>query len=344
MEAAEKSQRQPHVLEKDIWVVQTMAALFGASSGSDLVLRGGTSLSKAFGILQRFSEDIDVAYDIRALVPDLIETADNTGYDPIPPTRSQMAKWSRIIRSRLNDWMDAEALPVVKERMAEAGFRVLRIERQHQEIYIHYRPLFEGHAFIKPQVKIDFSGRTSGVPNSEQPIICDAAKSLPDIAMPATRVAAMAPERTFWEKAMGAHTCCLQERVRSTRYSRHWHDLICLDQSGYGFQALADPSIAEGVVHHRSVFFRARDAHDEFVDFAKAASGQIRLVPSSALRDELEKDYRLMANSGMLLGEEKSFDQLMEETAALEEKINTATAVTMAGDPVPREQLPRHRG
>ena len=97
-EASENTHRQPHVIEKDIWVVQAMTTLFDAPFGSSLVLKGGTSLSKAFGLLRRFSEDVDVTYDIRAFAPELVqrEGVDDSGYDPIPPSRSQESKWSKI--------------------------------------------------------------------------------------------------------------------------------------------------------------------------------------------------------------------------------------------------------
>src|ERR1700691_1288136 len=96
--AASTSGRPLHVLEKDIWVVWTLSALFESSFGKHLVFKGGTSLSKAYKAIRRFSEDIDVTYDIRAFAPDLVDAA---GEDALPTNKAQQAKWSKAIRERL---------------------------------------------------------------------------------------------------------------------------------------------------------------------------------------------------------------------------------------------------
>ena len=80
----------PHLLEEDIWVVQSLSVLFEAPFGRDLVFKGGTSLSKAYGAINRFSEDVDVTYDIRRFAPELVA---GTGEDALPPTRSQERRW-----------------------------------------------------------------------------------------------------------------------------------------------------------------------------------------------------------------------------------------------------------
>ncbi len=95
--AATASGRPLHLLEKDIWVVWALAVLFDSPFADHLVFKGGTSLSKAYKAIRRFSEDVDVTYDIRALVPDLVGTAP----DALPVSRSQEHRWTRTIRDRL---------------------------------------------------------------------------------------------------------------------------------------------------------------------------------------------------------------------------------------------------
>jgi hypothetical protein len=94
------SGRPPHLLEKDIWVVWSLATLFQSPFGSHLVFKGGTALSKAYNVIRRFSEDVDITYDIRALAPQLVGNAPN-GIDAIPPSRNQEKKWSDGIRREL---------------------------------------------------------------------------------------------------------------------------------------------------------------------------------------------------------------------------------------------------
>ena len=98
--AASASGRPPHLLEKDIWVVWALSALFESPLGLHLAFKGGTALSKAYKVIRRFSEDVDLTYDIRALAPQLVGE-NQTGLDVIPPSRSQEKKWSDAIRKEL---------------------------------------------------------------------------------------------------------------------------------------------------------------------------------------------------------------------------------------------------
>ncbi len=96
--AQEKVQYPVFLLDKDIWVVATLNALFNTPFSKHLIFKGGTSLSKVWRAIRRFSEDVDVTYDIRAFAPDLVAGSND---EALPPTRSQEKKWTRLIRSRL---------------------------------------------------------------------------------------------------------------------------------------------------------------------------------------------------------------------------------------------------
>ncbi len=108
--AASSSGRLPNLLEKDIWVVWSLRHLFDGPHASHLVFKGGTSLSKAYGVIRRFSEDVDLTYDIRAIAGDLVGGADA----PLPVSKSQEKKWSKEIRGRLADWVANEIVPRLK--------------------------------------------------------------------------------------------------------------------------------------------------------------------------------------------------------------------------------------
>ena len=110
------SGHQAYLLEKDIWAVHTLAALFEAPFGNHLTFKGGTSLSKAYRVIQRFSEDLDITYDLRKLCPDLVS---NGGPDPLPPSRSQADKWKDQITKSLKSWVNDEALPTIKSSLSK---------------------------------------------------------------------------------------------------------------------------------------------------------------------------------------------------------------------------------
>jgi Nucleotidyl transferase AbiEii toxin, Type IV TA system len=115
--AANTSGLLPHLLEKDVWVVWSLRNLFAGPYAEHLVFKGGTSLSKAYGIIRRFSEDVDLTYDIRAIAGDLVGDADT----PLPASKSQEKKWTKEIRARLSGWVGAEIVPRLKLDLEQHG-------------------------------------------------------------------------------------------------------------------------------------------------------------------------------------------------------------------------------
>jgi len=115
--AADRSGRPAHLLEKDVWVVWALATLYGSALGEHLVFKGGTSLSKAYRVIRRFSEDVDLTYDIRAIAPDLVG-ADG---EALPKTRSEEKRWSSEVRRRLPAWVAETAHPITASALAAEG-------------------------------------------------------------------------------------------------------------------------------------------------------------------------------------------------------------------------------
>ena len=165
--AAGASGRPTYLLEKDIWVVWAIQTLFEAPIGAPLVFKGGTSLSKAYRAIGRFSEDVDLTYDIRALAPDLVGDSP----DALPTSRNQEQRWTREVRRRLASWMRDEAVPFLEKGLhaAEAGGG---IRFEDGELFIRYAPLNEGTDYVRPEVKLEFGARATGEPNTPMPIRC----------------------------------------------------------------------------------------------------------------------------------------------------------------------------
>ena len=317
--AQTQSGRRAHLLEKDIWVVQTLSVLFEAPFGVDLVFKGGTSLAKGYKVIRRFSEDVDITYDIRAFAPDL--TA-NAGEEALPPTRSQQQRWSKAIQARLSTWVAEQALPTIEEGLCQAGFGA-RVWVDGEKLYIGYKSvLTEGYGFVKPRVMVDFGARATGEPSEHRPVVCDAAEFLPDLMFPAVRPRIMLATRTFWEKATAAHVFCRQERRRVERLSRHWHDLVQLDDSSFAAAALADRDLALLVARHKATFFREKDSAGNPIDYEAAVSGELQLVPSGHACKALADDYRAMLDASMLLDDSEPFEALIDRCADIEARAN----------------------
>lgn len=232
-----------HLLEKDVWVVWALETLYAAPFSRHLVFKGGTSLSKAYDVIARFSENVDLTYDIRAIAPDLI----TSGTDPIPATPSQEQKWTKAIRPRLVDWTANTVAPALEARLAALSSKAT-IGVDGATVTVTYEPLATGTGYVRPVVLLEFGARSTGEPSEPRSVTCDAAAHLPGVAFPTAIALTMRPERTFWEKATAIHVFCLGGRLRvDDRVSRHWHDVVALDQAGYAATAIADPALRTAV-------------------------------------------------------------------------------------------------
>jgi Nucleotidyl transferase AbiEii toxin, Type IV TA system len=159
--ASEASGRAPHLLEKDIWVVWALSSLFQSELGAHLVFKGGTALSKAHKVISRFSEDVDLTYDIRALAPELVRSAPS-GIDAIPPSRSQQKKWSDEIRGELLPaWLRNHAHPIIQTGLE--GMKNVSSRVTEDCIFIDYEPVAPASGYALPSVKLEFGARSSGV-------------------------------------------------------------------------------------------------------------------------------------------------------------------------------------
>jgi hypothetical protein len=173
--AANTSGLLPHLLEKDIWVVWSLRHLFAGPYAEHLVFKGGTSLSKAYSVIRRFCEDVDLTYDIRAIAGDLAGDADA----PLPASKSQEKKWTKEIRARLSDWVGAEIVPRLKLDLEHHGLPAT-VRAEGDKAFIDYAPLAIGTGHVTPAVMLEFGARSTGEPSEPRAIHCDAATHLDD--------------------------------------------------------------------------------------------------------------------------------------------------------------------
>ncbi|MCY3557095.1 MAG: nucleotidyl transferase AbiEii/AbiGii toxin family protein [Chloroflexi bacterium] len=311
--------RPTYLLEKDLWVVYSLQALLRTEFADDLTFKGGTSLSKGYDVIRRFSEDVDITYDIGAIAPDLSAM---TGDEVLPDTPSQANKWSKRIRKRVEDWAATEILPVIAGELQRLStFAAIRAERD--SLHVEYQPLFEGSDFVRPEVRIEFGARSTGEPRERRAISCDADRAMPKLTFPVVRPMVMRPERTFWEKATAVHVFCVNTGKGGDRLSRHWYDLVRLDESEFATLALDDRQLAEQVARLKNTFFREKDDGGAWIDFREVVSGSLHLVPDGDRGEIIADDYDKMVASGMLPPDAEPFDVLMSKCGDLERRSNT---------------------
>lgn len=296
-----------HLLEKDVWLVWALEALFAAPFGNHLVITGGTSLSKAYDVIARFSEDVDLTYDIRTIAPDLAEP----GSEAIPANPSQEQKWTKTIRARLDEWTAKTVVPTLESRLEELS-ATAKVGVDGATATVTYEPLATGTGYVRPVVLLEFGARSTGEPSEPRSVTCDAAAHVPELVFPSATPATMRPERTFWEKATAIHVFCLGGKLRGDdRVSRHWHDVVALDQAGYTATAIADRALATTVARHKNAFFRERDGGGAYIDYAVAVSGGLQLVPDGDRLTLLADDYQRMVADGLLFSTPPSFSSLI---------------------------------
>ncbi len=317
--AADASGRPDYLLEKDVWVVWALAALFESSFGDDLCFKGGTSLSKAYRVIERFSEDVDITYDVRRILSGRIG---NATADPLPRTRNEERSWTREVRQRLPAWVERMALPEIRERIdAEALPATARVDADR--LILDYDSAASStSAYVSSNILIEFGARATGEPLGKMQVVSDAAAHLTALTFPTASPRVMAAERTFWEKATAAHAFCLEERMRGERFARHWYDLVRLDEAGIAARALADRQLAARVVEHKNWFFAVRAAGGGKIDYRDAIRCGLRLVPEGAPRAELERDYSAMTVAGLLETAAPPFDEIMGRCAEIERRAN----------------------
>lgn len=304
-----------------MWVVWALATLYCSALGEHLVFKGGTSLSKAYQVIRRFSEDVDLTYDIRAIAPDLV----GENGEALPKNRSEEKRWSSEVRKRLPMWVERSVQPIIAEALAaEALAATIRVEGE--KLFIDYRAATAGSGYVAPSVMLEFGARSTGEPASLRDIVCDASGLIEGVTFPAARPRVMHAERTFWEKATAINVFCMQERLRGDRFARHWHDVERLDEAGFAVSALADRDLATAVARHKAMFFAEKASDRTPINYAAAVNGGLRLVPAGDGLKALEEDYARMIDDGLLLEDAEPFEALMACCADIATRANKAAA------------------
>ena len=298
----------------------SLSHVFAGPYANHLVFKGGTSLSKAYGVIRRFSEDVDLTYDIRAIARDLVGDADA----PLPTSANQEKKWTKAIRTRLSEWVGAEIVPRLKLDLEQHSLPAT-VRSEGDKVFIDYAPLATGTGYVAPAVMLEFGARSTGEPSEPRAIHCDAANHLQGVEFPTATPKVMRAERTFWEKATAIHVFCVQGEFRGgDRFARHWHDVTRLDAAGFADAAIADKALARAVADHKAVFFAEKNTHGEVIDYHAAVGGALQLVPNDGALAKLAADYQHMVDDGLFLDDAEPFDTLLERCRAIQQKANVS--------------------
>lgn len=329
LKIAEQKRLQAASVDKDFWVCWTLREMFSLPDiGNRITFKGGTSLSKAWGLIERFSEDIDLVVD-----KEVLGFGGEASPDRAPSKKQRRRRLDDLMaacRSWVQDQLKSALEQTITGRFGTREGWLLEVDpdmADGQCLLFHYPSAFPAAeaGYVRPVVKIELGARSDDWPAESRTITPYVAEVLPQAIPDAVfSVSALAPERTFWEKAMLLHeeTFRPADKPRKARMARHYYDLWCLMTRGVADRAAADQALFARVAEHREIFFRLG-----WVDYATLRPGSLRLTPPPEHRDDWQRDYEEMAES-MFYGERPAFDEILRVVGEFEQQFNAATAKT----------------
>ena len=323
-EAATRLGAIANYMEKDFWVCLVLDALYNhlPAGHPRLLFRGGTSLSKAFGLIRRFSEDVDLT----------VYRGDLGFADQRDPTVADISNTKRkALFEELRAACSAYVLGDLKDALAACldeiapGCQITtdKYDATEQTLLVRYPSLYSGHEgdYVLPRVKLEGGARSALTPSRSCSIAPYIADDLPEHELQVDGIDTIIPERTFLDKLLVLHGlhCGCREADRlpkaNSRVSRHYYDFAVISGTETGAAALADRDLLGDVRDHSMVAFR-----QAWKRLDEAVPGTVRLEPQPELRAVLEQDYATM--QGMMLGDAPDFGWIVEQVRRAEAAIN----------------------
>jgi len=297
------------IVEKDFWVVWVLDKLFNdARLSKILMFKGGTSLSKVFNAIGRFSEDIDLILDWR-------EVTQNSP-DEVKQSKNQQVKFNEYVNENAKIYIKEHLFSQVQTLLSPLC--VCKIDEESPfNINVTYPATFKDE-YLRNEILLEIGPLASWLPYDSFEISSYAAQKFPKLfTHPACKVNTILAQRTFWEKATILH----QEAHRSKdkqlplRYSRHYYDLAMMAKSDIKDKALADLTLLKQVVDFKMKFYPASWAR-----FEEAKAGSLRLLPEAYRLVELQKDYKSMQN--MIFDKKLTFEEILSNLKLVEDEVN----------------------
>ena len=304
----------PSSIEKDWWVTQVLKALHSLPYSEHIAFKGGTSLSKCWNLIERFSEDIDIAI-----------------------SREYLGFSGELSKTQISDKLRRAACAFVREKMQfdvkealiNQGIRsdafsvdvvITPITTTDPEVItITYQSLYDVSPYIKNTVKIEISGRAMIEPIERKAIssVIDSDYPTTSFAEKEFEVNAVIPERTFLEKVFLLHEEFRKDEVHVERMSRHMYDLVMMMNSKEHIdeRAIANEELYRAVLEHRRKFIGLKG-----FDYDDLYPATLCIVPKEEIAHQWEEDYQFMCEH-MIYGETPSFTSLIENIKMLNGRI-----------------------
>ncbi len=308
VETSSRKSMSSAIVEKDFWVCWTLGRLFASDElTSKIMFKGGTSLSKVFGLIERFSEDIDLILDWGELPSE----------DPFAErSKTKQDAFNKRIVEESREYISQHLLPETHSLLGDLC-EVSGAEDERDVIHVKYPASFSDD-YLRPEILLEIGPLAQWTPNDSYEIQPYAAEAFPDqFEQPGCRVQAVCAERTFWEKATILHHEAHRpaDKPVPLRVSRHYYDLARMAERDIRRAALADLGLLQSVVDFKTRFYPRNWARYEL-----ARPGTLKLIPPEHVMVEVKRDYDAMKI--MIYGEAPPLDRILEVLNDLEDEIN----------------------
>ena len=315
-QAANKTGLPVQAVEKDLWVTVVLQMVFTLPIADHLVFKGGTSLSKVWNVIRRFSEDIDLAID-----PSIWGFEGDLTKKQIKRLRKSSSIFVRdelclslqniVTEIGMEKWLQVEAGP---DGEGDGTYPEPRV------IHIRYKSLFDKDLpYLHSEVKLEVGARSLLEPTAEAMVTSVLENVLPiNTTVKQVIIPTALAEKTFLEKAFLLHELfSSQSPKEANRKSRHLYDLAQMMSTDIAARAIVNDELWNAIHHHRELFTSING-----VDYTPDIRKRIRLLPPDDVIDDWRSDYKDMQSS-MIYGEKPTFEELMRKMEELENMFHT---------------------
>ncbi|MDV0445332.1 hypothetical protein MmiAt1_09060 [Methanimicrococcus sp. At1] len=305
------------IIEKDFWVCWILDYLFHRSQWKeDLAFKGGTSLSKSYDLIHRFSEDVDLILNCRVLG---YSVKDSETF----PSRTKQDFFNKKAVFETQAFLKEHFVPAIKKEILSElkGSAAFSIDENDPNTVIFTYPKSFSDSSILPWIRLEVGTLAAWTPSEKKMITPYAAKYYPESfqSNQYTEILTVSPERTFWEKITILHQEAHrpENKIFPRRYSRHYYDIYCMLKTDVKGDALNNPELLRKVVSFKDRYYPCG-----WANYKDAKVGTIKLMPSDHNFKKLEEDYKNMQS--MIFGDKPSFTEIMDSIKNFENELNNS--------------------
>ena len=314
-----KTGSPPQVIEKDLWVTAILQIVFSLPFAERLVFKGGTSLSKVWNVIERFSEDIDLAIDRQHFGYE-----GNLSIKQLKKLRKKSSlfvreDFSRAMQDAINQHKIQNLCTVVVQPDGEGD----RTYPEPRKIFVYYRSLFDRIDYMSSEIVLEIGARSLIEPTTSHSVKSIISENYDiETSLVNPKIITAVPEKTFLEKAFLLHEIFTGSgSMIANRKSRHLYDLEKMMDKEFAVKAISDNELWNAIHHHREVFTRING-----VDYTQDIRRKICLIPPDDVISDWKQDYETMQLT-MIYGGSLPFDSLLKRMEELQERFHQKFAV-----------------